>query len=254
MWALGVFLMSTCLISHGRLLKNPGSLNSCFSSALLTTPLIEYPRDYQAARLQIPASLRPKLRINQDTARRSFLSFQYANDALGHFIAKVKASRLAEETVIAITGDHNTWGLFDYKPENLHWDLAVPFVLYLPPQLSKKIRMKKPRGFGSHDDIFPTLMPLLLPEASYLQLGHNLLAPQGIYSFALNSSGWALDEGGAVSFKGQPAFYKWASPKRQKLLPSPPQAELLKLRKRAQARKVIMNYALRTELSKAFEK
>ena len=91
-------------------------------------------------------------------------------------------------------------------------------------------------------------MALLLPKAKFLQIGYNLLAPQRPSSFAMNASGWALDPEGAVSLLGLPLFYKWSSPKRQKLIKSAPQEHLLKLRKRAQARKVIMNYALRTDI------
>ena len=213
-------------------------------------PPYRVPRDYQASALNIPASLDPKLKAKQDLARRAFLSFQYANDTLGFFLEKIKASKLAEETVIVMTGDHNTWALFDYGQEKLHWKYAVPLVFYLPPKLREKIPFTEGLGFGSHDDILPTLMALLLPESNFLQIGHNLLAPQKAPSFAMNAAGWVLNQEGAVSLRAPPLFYKWSDSRRQKLLESPPQAELIELRRRAQARKVIMNYALRTDLDK----
>ncbi len=212
-------------------------------------PPYRTPDEYQPSALQIPPALSAKLKTDKDTARRAFLSFQYANDALGYFLEQIEQSNLAKETLVVMTGDHNTWGLLDYDQENLHWKYAVPLLFYLPPELKEKVSFADHQRFGSHDDIFPTLMALLFPEEEFLQTGYNLLAPQRPPSFAVNAAGWALDPQGAVSLTGQPLFYKWSSPQRQKLVKSVPRPELMELRKRAQARKIIMNYALRADIS-----
>ena len=75
-------------------------------------PPYRTPGEYQASALHIPSALSAKLKTDMDTARRAFLSFQYANDALGYFLERIEQSNLANETLIVMTGDHNTWGLF----------------------------------------------------------------------------------------------------------------------------------------------
>ncbi len=225
-----------------------------FITALSTShhPPYEVPQDYKAFPLAMPEEVERELTGSKSQALRAFGAFQYANHSLGLFLKQLQAAELGKNTIVAITGDHNTWAFFDFHKEKFHWKYAVPFMLYLPPELRKKVHVDT-RRFGSHADISASIFPLVLPEAVFLQVGKNLLSDSDLDFFAANAGGWALNHVGAVSTLGARYYYQWSDAKRTKLIAVEARPELERLRKKAQAQRVIMNYAVRMEAAQKKE-
>jgi phosphoglycerol transferase MdoB-like AlkP superfamily enzyme len=129
---------------------------------------------------------------NQDYIEGFFNTFRYANDKLGLFISKVKSDKyLSDRTIIAATGDHNIRGVSysnDLKETVLEY--AVPFYMYLPKpyQNSQSVSYDKER-FGSHKDIFTTLIEHSLSDEEYYSLGCDLLSDEKCkFNFSFNDS------------------------------------------------------------------
>lgn len=120
--------------------------------------------------IEAPASLTIRL---QNLPPESLDSYRYTNDHLGHFISRVKQGHGRDNTIIAVTGDHSIRGMKYDRAEQLH-QLAVPFYLYLPDQYQPSTPIDQ-RQIASHKDIMPTLFHAALSEASYVNLGRNLL-------------------------------------------------------------------------------
>lgn len=126
--------------------------------------------------------------------------FSYASNTFGDFVSNIKNSNLAQNTIIAGSGDHT---FRDFKAShNVPLNHAVPFYLYVPNAYTKDFEKRgfefDPQKLGSHKDILPTLYALSLNEYDYLSVGgRNLFdknAPE-VYEFALNESVWVDDEG-----------------------------------------------------------
>jgi phosphoglycerol transferase MdoB-like AlkP superfamily enzyme len=128
------------------------------------------PKHYQKLPLKIPSSLKDKI-FDMDDAIKRFTTYQYANEMLSRLIDKIKKSKYADNTIIAVTGDHN---FSAYQIDSLFDRARVPFYLYIPKSL-------KPKNidtsvFGSHMDIMPTLYNLSLSNESYISEGINLFS------------------------------------------------------------------------------
>ncbi|MBP6563060.1 MAG: LTA synthase family protein [Neisseriaceae bacterium] len=105
-----------------------------------------------------------------------FNTFRYANDQLGQFLGWVKTQpKLAHNTIVAATGDHNIRGVNYPDAVDLALHHAVPFYLYVP-QPYREGRRYDPSRVGSHKDIMPTLYALSLSNTPFYQTGCNLLA------------------------------------------------------------------------------
>lgn len=133
-------------------------------------------------------------------ADKTMAVFSYASNAFGDFVSSIKNSNLAQNTIIAGSGDHT---FRDFKAShNVPLNHAVPFYLYVPNTYTKDFKKRgfefDPQKLGSHKDILPTLYALSLNEYDYLSVGgRNLFdknAPE-VYEFALNESVWVDDEG-----------------------------------------------------------
>ncbi len=136
----------------------------------------ELPEHYQPYSVKISDSLKNQLLANQDIAEQNFTAYQYSNDCLGKFLTKLKASKYGANTIVAVSGDHNSYALFPHnngkiKEQNNH---IVPFFLFIPENYKKGLHINKNR-YGSHKDIFPTLFNLSLSNSNYFSLGNNLL-------------------------------------------------------------------------------
>ena len=148
-------------------------------------PPYKLPLEHSLDLTDIPQRLMSRL---QDLPEKSLDTYFYTNDQLGRFISKIKASHLKETTIIAATGDHAVRGMYFNTDERLH-EISVPLYLYLP-------RNYQPSGvvdtqqIASHKDIMPTLYNNALSEASYLNMGRDLLDPitkQSIHNFAYHA-------------------------------------------------------------------
>ncbi|MDR2708455.1 MAG: sulfatase-like hydrolase/transferase, partial [Elusimicrobiota bacterium] len=85
-----------------------------FIGVLSTTnhPPFTLPKDYKSLPLNPPAALRDRT-LDKELAALRYEAYQYANRALANFIAKVKRSPYANNTIIVVTGDHSFWSLFE---------------------------------------------------------------------------------------------------------------------------------------------
>ena len=165
-----------------------------------THPPYKIPDDYEALPLEIPLSIQKMMSSKDLKNKNLFKVYQFANRELAKFITDIKKSKFADNTIIAVTGDHNLRELSNYTPEETFLRYAVPFYIYIPQQLKKDLNIQKinTKVFGSHMDIMPTLYNLSLSSASYTSLGNNLLDTQDNISF--NTDGLVLKNGIAVRY------------------------------------------------------
>jgi len=147
--------------------------------ALTTTNHTPYelPPSYQPYSINISDSIHNIIIANKELAEANFRAYQYSNDCLGRFLTRLKASKFAENTIIAVTGDHNSYALFPINNSSLEEkdNHIVPFYLYIPKKYQENLIINQNR-IGSHKDIFPTLINLSLSNQPYFSLGDNLFS------------------------------------------------------------------------------
>ncbi len=137
----------------------------------------ELPKDYKPYSIVITDSLSNLIMANNDIAEANFRAYQYANDCLGKFLTKLKASEFAENTIVAVSGDHNSYALFPLHNSTMEEkdNHIVPFFLSIPEKYQQNLLINEKR-YGSHKDIFPTLINLSLSNQKYFSLGNNLFS------------------------------------------------------------------------------
>ena len=140
-------------------------------------------------------------------------TLRYANDQLGGFITRVKASPAGLRTIIAATGDHNILGVDYQNPDDAALARAVPFYVYAPPAYRANAVYDRER-IGSHKDIMPTLYQLSLSQAPYFQSGCDLLArhPDSGWCFGFNAPYLMLTQAGAYQPQRPSRIRPWAGP------------------------------------------
>lgn len=159
----------------------------------------ELPKTYKALPLNVSDSLYSQFIANKETALKNLKAYQYANQKLGEFIDRIKQSPLGENTIIAVTGDHNSYALFPYNSTGIDekYKHTVPFYLYVPEKYRKGVDYKALQNrSGSHKDIFPTLFNLSLSDQEYCSLGNDLLSseiPDNMF-YGINSSYTLFDK------------------------------------------------------------
>ncbi|MDR0823165.1 MAG: sulfatase-like hydrolase/transferase [Endomicrobium sp.] len=180
---------------------------SKFLHIMTTTnhPPYTLPSDYKILPLTLPEALKTKI-SDMTNAQQRFATVQYTNEMLGRFISKIKNSKYADNTIIAVTGDHsyNT-----YQIDALFNRAKVPLYLYIP----KSMRTKEINTavFGSHVDIMPTLYNLALSNTKYMSEGIDLLSEQAadnsaFYKNYLFSSDYIIEDD---IFNNTKDFYIW---------------------------------------------
>lgn len=181
--------------------------------AILTTsnhPPYILPHTYTSK----PITLSDKLKAKAtDEAKAkleiSALLYQYANDAFGLFLDKIKDSDLGSKTIIAASGDHRVRDFESNPSIDKALNHAVPLYLYVPQDYAHHIHYD-PTRVGSHKDIFPTLYELSLSNIQYMSLGgRNILAPEDkqSYAFGYNNAVW-IDKEGIYPIPTE-VGYKW---------------------------------------------
>jgi phosphoglycerol transferase MdoB-like AlkP superfamily enzyme len=164
---------------------------------IMTLSITNHPPYYR------PVDRRHSLELNQALSDRlqnlttdSLETYSYANDLLGELIGRIKQSALGSTTIIAATGDHSIRGMRYDQSEQLH-RLSVPFYLYVPNDYKPDTRVDTSQ-VASHKDVMPTLFNLALSNASYANLGRNLLttedATNSAHQFAYNVDYIVLDQ------------------------------------------------------------
>ncbi|MFT6631395.1 MAG: phosphoglycerol transferase MdoB-like AlkP superfamily enzyme [Bacteriovoracaceae bacterium] len=160
------------------------------------------PKTFSQKELKIPETLESRIAREEKLFLERFKAFQYSNAMLAKFIQRVKDSKLSENTIIAVTGDHNFWGFMNYGKAETYSKYSVPLYFFIPKSIP--IETFDPLKIGSHEDIMRTLYNVSLSESEYLSFGEDLFSNEE--SFALNSSIFAGEEG--VVYKGK--GYNWA--------------------------------------------
>lgn len=165
-----------------------------------THPPYKVSDDYQPLPLTVPSSVGKMMSSKDLNNKNLFKVYQYANRQLAKFITDVKKSKFADNTIIAVTGDHNLRELSDYTPEETFVRYAVPFYIYIPQQIKKDLNIQKvnTKVFGSHMDIMPTLYSLSLSSAQYTSFGNSLLDTED--NIALNVDGVVLKDNIAIKY------------------------------------------------------
>jgi phosphoglycerol transferase MdoB-like AlkP superfamily enzyme len=173
--------------------------NKKFIYAITTTnhPPYSLPKNYEAKPLNPPPDLKQKI-IGKDLAEKRFKTYQYANEMLGRFITKIKNSKYANDTIIAVTGDHNFKNVYSYSPQELLTQTEVPFYLYIPDSI-------KPKNYdasvlGCYLDIMPTLYNISLSDISYTAMGQNLFLPGENKKVYTESNNTAASKNYAVTY------------------------------------------------------
>lgn len=148
-----------------------------------------------------------------DALPAAFDTLRYANDQLGGFLTRLKASASAARTIVAVTGDHNILGLDYQDPQDSALARAVPFYLYVPPGYRAQAHYD-PARVGGHKDILPTLYQLSLPETPYFRSGCDLLAarPDPAWCFGFNDKHVLLTDEGVFRPDKPGRILPWAGP------------------------------------------
>ncbi len=184
---------------------------------VLTTsnhPPYELPSTYQKRPLEIPEELKSRLNSDGKMASSRFQTYAYSNEKLADFVEMLKKNPgLGDKTILGVTGDHTFW-VVDFDDHDLLNKTSVPFYLYMPAAIRKKLPEK---SMGAHSDIFPTLYELSLSEAKYYSLSQDLFHPTkwdhlSGGTVALNFSRFIGHPDYAVYIqnKDQWTLYRWA--------------------------------------------
>lgn len=167
-----------------------------FAMSTGTHPPYKRPDGYKPLPLEIPQQIKAMMSSKDFNNKAIFELYQFANMELAKFISEVKESEFGENTIIAVTGDHNLRELSNYSPEDMFVRYAVPFYLYIPQKLkSKEINASIN---GSHMDIMPTLYGLSLSNADYTSVGNDLINTND--NVSLNISGLAVKDNIAIEY------------------------------------------------------
>lgn len=161
-------------------MSNDKSGNPQFMLALTTTnhPPFTYPENMQLPQLGDEWYKSPYLSGDREVLRKYGLGAQYANRSIGDFLTRLKASPLAQNTIVIVTGDHNVRSILDYDKVPDEQRFSVPLYIYLPPHyaLSNSSKKRIEQRYGSHYDLLSTVAPLALKkDTRYLNIGQNLL-------------------------------------------------------------------------------
>jgi phosphoglycerol transferase MdoB-like AlkP superfamily enzyme len=183
-------------------------------------PPYSLPNNYKVMPIKIPKELEQNV-VNKSLAEKRLAVYQYSNEMLGRFITKIKNSKYADNTIIAITGDHNFMDCLSYPNERLLDSLSVPFYLYIPKNI-------KPLNvdisvFGSHLDIMPTLYNISLSNRQYMAMGQSLISNEAKNNIISMDNGVIMSDKGAVEynfFSEDFSCYVWNKDKYRELLPS----------------------------------
>ncbi len=165
---------------------------------VLTTnnhPPYKIPKEYISNSLKISKDLQEHIKGDLELAKKRFRDYAYALDMAGKFLDSVKNSKLAENTVVALTADNNTIeGIMKYD-NYYNTTKLIPFYLYIPEYLKPKESIDTTLA-SSHKDIFPTLYNLTLSDVNYTAIGTNLLNKEHIHC-GFNDAGVIISKDGA---------------------------------------------------------
>ena len=198
-----------------------GTPQFVFAMTTSNHPPYTYPSTYHPLPVKMPDQIKYAHTSGSSFTQKHMISYQYANDCLGNFIKTIKASPLGENTIIAITGDHNARAVFDFSDTNPIDKYGVPFILYIPEKYKRGMVAFDADCFGSHKDVFPTIYHLALSDAAYIKSGVNLLDRQQTdTNFGITDNNVIITRNGCIRFEMKPVYYVWADSSRTGLKPA----------------------------------
>jgi phosphoglycerol transferase MdoB-like AlkP superfamily enzyme len=233
---------------YDKLSKNDGKPKFIFTMTTTNHPPYSLPADYKPLPLIISPELKKNITGDMKLAQERFKTYQYSNNKLGQFILRIKASPLGKNTIIAVTGDHNFWSVFDY-PKERYLDLdGVPFYIYIPESLKPK--SIDTETLGSHLDMMPTLYNLSLSDQQYASLGQDLL-DKDIKHIAFNIDGLVMSKDRALRYfvsNGTIAYYVWDPSVKRLLKSAPADEEHAKILKHYKAALAVADYMIKNPI------
>lgn len=224
-----------------RLLQNTSKPIFVFALTTTNHTPFERPAHYKTLPLVMTDSIKGLVDMNHDRAEENFKNYQYVNDALGLFMDSLKKAPFKDKTIIGASGDHNCWMHFQFSDAELKYKYGVPFYLYVP-EAYKKGHTLNDKRFGSHKDIFPTLYHLSLSNASYFDVGNDLLADDSVYYYGTNEKNRIISKDGAINdLMEKPNYFTWKI--QDEVLKSAQATPILStLQKKAKAREILIQY------------
>lgn len=188
--------------------------NKKFIYAMTTSnhPPYSLPSNYKTMLLQLTPELEKAVTGDMKLSQMRFATYQYSCQKVGEFLTKLKNSKYADNTIVAITGDHNFWSTFSYPNERRLDAMSVPFYLYIPKKLMPNKKDIDTKICASHTDIMPTLYELSLSSTSYCAMGTNLFSSQAKNNIASNDSGLIMNKDYALLYdfsSNSEKYYTW---------------------------------------------
>lgn len=183
-------------------------------------PPYSLPSNYQKPYpLELSKELEQNITGDMNFSKMRFATYQYSCQKVGEFLTKLKNSKFADNTIVAITGDHNFWITFTYSLEQRLDEQSVPLYLYIP----KKLKPGKidTTVVGSHTDILPTLYNLSLSNTDYWSMGQDLLSADAKNNIASNCEGIIMTRDNFVIYDfalNKEKYYKWNKDKPREII------------------------------------
>lgn len=230
---------------YKKLSNNNSKSKFIFALSTSNHPPYSLPPSYKQLPLEITDELNSRITGDKKLAMGRFMTYQYANQKLGELISKIKSSEFGKNTIIAVTGDHNFWSVFDYKKEQMEDLVSVPFYIYVPEKFKpSKIDNET---FGSHIDIMSTLYNLSLSDQEYLSTGSDMFDNTAVHA-AYNVDWIAMNNEGAVKYypeNNSASCFKWSSAGKRVLVETDETDTYKKILNRYKATLAVTEYILR---------
>lgn len=176
--------------------RNGGKPKFIFAVSTGTHDPYKMSRKYTPLPLKIPIEIEKTMSVRDLNKKGIFTLYQFANRELSKFISYIKNSKFADNTIIAVTGDHSLRELLSYSKEDKFLCSSVPFYLYIPEKLKNK--NIDTSVSGSHMDIMPTLYNLSLYDSKYVSFGNDLINTAD--NIALNIDGLVIQNDKAIKY------------------------------------------------------
>jgi len=192
--------------------------------------------------LQPPKELSDRF-MNPDVAKKRLQGIQYSLHALGDFLNILEQDGVLENTLVVITGDHNTMDLTPFQQEQALDRFGVPLWILGPNKVVGKLRPYTQRPI-SHLQLLPSLLRAISPNLSFT----SLIPPIQDDSFpAVNVDGLVLDDARAwTTGVLERQSFSWHSEQSRTLVPlAQPDAKGEALLTRSNALLATTDYLLR---------
>jgi len=196
--------------------------------------------------LDINGQLQKDITGDMTIAKMRFAAYQYSCQKAGEFLTRLKNSKYADNTIVAITGDHNFWSTFNYSAQRVLDKMSVPFYLYVPEKLKPNKKVDT-AVVGSHTDILPTLYNLSLSNTSYWATGTDLLSDEAQNNIASDCLGSIMTKDNFVLYdfaSGKEKYYTWNKENTREIVPAEENEEHKKMVKHYKSGIAIAQYML----------